>query len=389
MRFKGFHPATRFTALTVLAVQLGLSGCEQKTEKLTQLPAAESATKQEEALSVEVVNVRRENVARNVLATGTTEPIRDANLSPQMTGRIASIHVKEGDKVKAGAVLANLDSVEAGLRVEATAANAASTTAQYELAKAEYERLAPLAAKGTVTAQQLQRLEGQRNALKAAADAAKVSQADADRNVGNTSIRAPFAGVISKVMSEVGEIATSVPVTVIARLVDLSSVDVRVPVHERELAHIAIGDKVAARFPSMDQGAEGAVTFISPEIDPKTRSAEVVTRIPNPTGAFRAGMYTEISIAPKGSHEALVVPKSAVGGAGENRYVFVVTGDSVEQRKVRVSPVDADTVEVLEGLKQDESIVEKGIGKLSQGVRVKQAAAETAAGKAAHAGDKL
>jgi RND family efflux transporter MFP subunit len=160
-------------------------------------------------------------------------------------------------------------------------------------------------------------------------------------------------------------------------------------VHERELSRIGIGNKVTARFPSMNQSAEGMVTFISPEIDPKTRSAEVVTRIPNPTGAFRAGMYAEISIAPQGGQESLVVPKSAVGGAGDNRYVFVVSADSVEQRKVRVSPVDADTVEVLEGLKVDEAIVEKGIGKLSNGVRVKQATAEAAAGKADHAGDKL
>jgi RND family efflux transporter MFP subunit len=376
-------------ALTALTLLLALAGCQQKNEKLTQLPAAETATQQAEALAVDVAHVRRENVARSVLATGTTEPIRDANLSPQSAGRIAAINVKEGDKVKAGAVLAKLDSVEAGLRVEASAANAASTIAQYELAKAEYERLAPLAQKGTVTAQQLQRLEGQRNALKAAADAAKVSQADADRTVTNTSLKAPFSGIVSKVPAEVGEFATSVPVTVIVRLVDLSSVDVRVPVHERELGRIAVGNKVTARFPSMDQSAEGAVTFISPEIDPKTRSAEVVTRIPNPTGSFRAGMFAEISIAPQGSQDSLVVPKSAVGGAGENRYVFVVSGDTVEQRKVRVSPVDADTMEVLEGLKQDEAIVESGIGKLSNGVRVKQSATETAAGTTTHAGDKL
>jgi membrane fusion protein, multidrug efflux system len=372
-----------------LAILLGLSGCKQDTTKLTQLPAAETATQQGEAVSVEVVTVKRENVARAVLATGTTEPIRDANLSPQTAGRIAAINVKEGDKVKAGAILAKLDSTEAGLRVESSAANAANTQAQYELAKSEYERLAPLAQKGTVTAQQLQRLEGQRNALKAAADAAKVSQADADRTVNNTTLRAPFSGVISKVPAEVGEFATSVPVTVIARLVDLSSVDVRVPVHERELARIAVGNKVTAHFASINQSAEGMVTFISPEIDPKTRSAEVVTRIPNPNSTFRAGMYAEISIAPQGSQESLVVPKSAVGGAGENRYVFVVSADSVEQRKVRVSPVDADTMEVLEGLKLDEPIVEKAIGKLSNGVRVKQATAEAAVATPKQAGDKL
>lgn len=361
---------SRILVLTAFTL-LPLAGCKEKGEKLTQLPAAETATQQAEVVPVAVVPVKRENVTRSVLATGTSEPARDANLSPQMTGRIASIHVKEGDKVRAGAVLAQLDSVEAGLRVEQTTANAASTRSQYELAKAEYDRLAPLAEKGTVTAQQLQRLAGQRDSLKAAADAAQVMAMDAKRHATNTSIRAPFSGVVSKVLSEVGEVATLMPVTVIVRLVDLSSVDVRVPVHERELSRIAIGNRVVATFPSIGESAEGKVTFISPEIEPKTRSAEVVTRIPNAEGKFRAGMFTEISIDPKGTQESLVVPKNAVGGTGDDRYVYVVNGDVVEQRKVRVSAVDADTMEVLEGLKLDEPVVLEGIGRLSDGVRVK------------------
>jgi RND family efflux transporter MFP subunit len=365
---------SRISTLTLSSLLL-LAGCKEGGEKLTQLPAAETATQQGEAVQVTTVPVKRENVTRSVLATGTTEPVRDANLSPQMTGRIASIHVKEGDKVKAGAVLAQLDSVEASLRVEQTTATAASTRSQFELAKAEYDRLAPLAEKGTVTAQQLQRLAGQRDALKAAADAAHVVEADAKRHATNTSIRAPFSGLISRVHSEVGEVATMTPVTVILRLVDLSSVDVRVPVHERELSRIAIGNRVIATFPSLGTSAEGKVTFISPEIEPKTRSAEVVTRIPNPTAAFRAGMFTEISIDPSGTQQSLVVPKSAVGGTGDSRYVYVVKGDVVEQRKVRVSAVDAESMEVLEGLAQDEPVVLEGIGRLSDGVRVKLAEA--------------
>lgn len=358
-------------ARVFIAILLGLTGCGDNAEKLTQLPAAETASQQGDAVAVAGIAVKLENVARAVRATGTSEPAREADLSPQMTGRISAIAVKEGDLVKAGAILAKLDSMEAGLRVESTAANAASTQTQYELAKAEYDRLAPLAAKGTVTAQQLQRLASQRDALKAASDAARVGQADAARNVTNTNVRAPFSGIVSKVKSEVGEVATMVPATVIVRLVDMSSVDVRVPVHERELGRIAVGSKVTATFPSMNQSAEGVVTFISPEIDPRTRSTEVVTRIPNPNNVYRAGMFTEISIEPQKAQESLTVPRTAVGGTGDNRYVFVISGDVVEQRKVRISAVDATSVEVLEGLKADESVVIEGIGRLSNGTRVK------------------
>jgi multidrug efflux pump subunit AcrA (membrane-fusion protein) len=85
-------------------------------------------------------------------------------------------------------------------------------------------------------------------------------------------------------------------------------------------------------------------------------------------------MFTEISIAPQGSQDSLVVPRTAVGGAGEKRYVFVVSGDAVEQRPVKVSPIDSERIEVLEGVRADEEIVATGIGRLSNGVRVKRGA---------------
>jgi RND family efflux transporter MFP subunit len=302
-----------------------------------------------------------------VVATGTTEPAREANLGPQMTARIAKILVKEGDLVKAGAVLVQLDGMEAALRVQQTAANAASTRSQYELAQSEYDRLAPLAAKGTVTPQQLQRLAGQRDALRAASDAARVAEADAERNVTNTAVRAPFAGIVSKVHMDVGEIATMMPPSVILRLVDLSSVDVRVRVHERELARVAIGDAVDAQFPSSGQSARGVVTFISPEIDPRTRNAEVVTRIPNPNGALRAGMFAELEIKPKGVQQSLIIPTAAVAGSGDNRFVFAVVNQTAARKRVRVAAIDRERMEVLEGLSEGEPIVASGLGRLSDG----------------------
>jgi RND family efflux transporter MFP subunit len=292
-----------------------------------------------------------------------------------MTARISSFLVKEGDKVKAGQTLVQLDSVEASLRAQQSAASAASTRSQYELAQAEYDRLAPLAEKGTITPQQLQRLAGQRDALKSASAAAQVAEEDAKHNVTNTSVRAPFAGVVSKVNMDVGEVATLMPPSVLLRLVDLSSVDVRVRVHERELARIAIGDKVDARFPSNGQTAQGVVTFISPEIDPRTRNAEVVTRIPNPDAALRAGMFTELEIKPKGAQQSLIIPTAAVAGSGDNRFVFAVSDKTAARKRVRVAPIDRDRVEVLEGINEGDAIVASGLGRLSDGSPITLAAA--------------
>ncbi|HEX5659738.1 MAG TPA: efflux RND transporter periplasmic adaptor subunit [Polyangiales bacterium] len=314
-----------------------------------------------------MATVARAPIVRGVIANGTTEPVRVADLGPQMTGRIGALLVDEGSKVKLGQNLVRLDADEASLRVQQTAATAAQAKAQYELARAEYERLAPLLQRGTITPQQLQRLEAQRDALKSATEAAHVAQSDAARMQTNTVVRAPFAGVVSKVSMEVGEVATMMPPSVLLRLVDLSSVDVRVRVHERELTRIAIGDEVEANFSSSKQKAQGKVSFISPEIDPRTRNAEVVTRIPNAQGVLRAGMFAEIAIKPRSVEDSLVIPASAVAGTGDDRYVFTIDGNTAKRVKVRVAPIDNTQVELLEGLPVGARIVREGLGKLSDG----------------------
>jgi membrane fusion protein (multidrug efflux system) len=360
----------KFLLGLVLSLAATQAACGDKGEKLTQLPAAEGKDAKPEPLPVSLAVVTRQAIVRSVVANGTTEPARVAAIGSQMSGRISALYIHEGDKVKAGASLVRLDADEASLRVQQTAAGAAQAKAQYELARAEYERLAPLLERGTITPQQLQRLEAQRDALKSATEAAHVANTDAQRMQGNTVIKAPFAGVVSKVPVEVGEIATMVPPTTLLRLVDLSSVDVRVRVHERELGRVAIGDQIEAKFPSSNQTALGQVTFISPEIDPRTRNAEVVTRIPNADAALRAGMFAEISIRPKTSPNSLVIPSSSVAGTGDERYVFLVTDGVAKRQKVKVAPVDSKLVEVLEGVTEGQTIVRDGLGRLSDGALV-------------------
>jgi membrane fusion protein (multidrug efflux system) len=366
---------TRIVALSALT----LVACGGNKEQLTQLPGGEISQAEAETLTVNTTRVGTGVVSRSVIATGTLEPAREANLGPQMTARVANVLVKEGDKVNAGQPLVLLDSVEASLRAQQVAANVANTEAQYELAKGEYERMAPLVAKGTVTAQAIERLSRMRDSAKAAAEAAKAQEADAKRHIGNASVRAPFAGVVSKVYVEIGEVATMMPVTLLVRLVDLSSVDVRVRVHERELSGVAIGNEVHATFSASGEKATGQVAFISPEIDPRTRTAEVVTRIPNADGKLRAGTFAEIAISPSSSHNGLTLASSAVAGTGANRYVFAIKGGSVERTKVRVAPLGTDSVEVLEGLSVGDEVVRDGLGRLGDGAHIKRANAEAKA----------
>ena len=105
----------------------------------------------------------------------------------------------------------------------------------------------------------------------------------------------PFAGFVSKVQMDVGEIATMMPPSVLLRLVDLSSVDVRVKVHERELARVAIGDAVRGQVPEQQPDRAWAR---SPSSAPRSTRAPATPRwsraSPMPTVLLRAGMFAEI-----------------------------------------------------------------------------------------------
>jgi RND family efflux transporter MFP subunit len=360
----------RPVALLVLAAACGGGGDDRARLPGDETPVTAAGN---ETPTVTAATVERLDLELPIRATGTTDPIRAANLGPQITARVEAIHVDDGDAVEEGQQLVRLEVIDARLRASQAEATAAQAEAQAALAESEYARLAPLADRGTITPQRRAQLEAQRDALQSAARAARAAAAQARRSVTQAVVRAPFAGTVSSVQVEVGEVATVQPPKVLLRLVDLSQVEVRVRVAEADLGRIAVGDPVTARFPSVGREATGAVATISPEIDPQTRTAVVVTRIPNEDRSLRAGMFTEVEVRPAARASALVVPAGAVLASGDERVVFVIEGDRVRRRPVRVEPLEGGRTRILDGLSEGDRVAVDGLAGLADGARVRLA----------------
>lgn len=357
--------------LFVLTIGLTLTSCAKEEDKV----GLSKATKNRTA-DVPLLVVSSEIIRVPVRATGTAQPIRAANLGPQTTARIEEMLVNEGDVVEKGQSLVRLDVQDARLRAAQAQAAAAAVQVQAQLAEADYQRLAPLAKKGTISAQRGPQLKAQRDALASSAKAAAAAAAQAKRGVTNTKVRAPFAGIVSKVFSEVGEIATMMPPTILVRLVDISELEVRIQVHERDLTRIHLGDVVKVAFPSSGTEVQGTVTYIAPEIQPRSRSAEVVTKISNTDKALRAGLFAEIEIQPKASRKGLVLPSAAVGGTGRSRFVYVVDNGVAQRTAVEIQPLGADRVEVTKGLKVGVQIVASDLNRVSNGITISSRSSE-------------
>jgi RND family efflux transporter MFP subunit len=292
-------------------------------------------------------------------------------LSPQTTATIAAVLVDEGQQVTKGQVLMRLDARTSRLQAAQASAAAAAQQVQAEQLASDYERMAKLDAQGVVAASKVEQLRAARKATEQGAEAAKAAASLAASMVGHSTVRAPFAGIVSSVMMEVGELATMMPPRVLLRLIDLSQVEVRVNVPEHDLPRISVGDPVVAFVPSLDRRFEGTVAHVGLEIQSMTRTAEVVTRIPNGEGLLRAGLSTELEIRPAQEESVLAVPRGSVVGGGDQQYVFVVEDCRAHKRPVKVTPLVGGRLALLDGIRQGERVVVGGVRRLADGLVVR------------------
>jgi membrane fusion protein (multidrug efflux system) len=357
-----------FAALVALA-------CGGGGGELAELPEGEApGAAPVEPVTVQVAAVERRRITPTVRSVGTAEPLRAANLGPQIGGRITHIYVEEGDVVDARDRLVRIDSRSISTGRDRAAANVEAAESQVQQLEQELTRLRPLAANGTVPQQQVDTMSLQLDAARAQLAAARTGVRDARNALGDATIRAPFAGIISNVMMEVGETALMQPPSIVLRLVDLSAVEISTQVPEIELATLGVGVPATVHFRSLDADFEGQITRISPEVDRRTRTVEVVVRVDNPDGRIRGGLSADVTLRPGEPRNALVVPRLAARGLGDARRVYVVEGDRAVERAVRVQAL-GDDLEVLEGLSGDERVVSPLPPRLGDGspVRVQEA----------------
>jgi membrane fusion protein (multidrug efflux system) len=226
--------------------------------------------------------------------SGTAKAMRTSVLSSKIGGILRSIKAREGQRVVAGQVLCVIDTTDIALRVEsaeiaAKQAKEALQNANNDLARAEQLHTASAVASTTLEKAQL--------AVRMAdlqAQAADVGLRMARQALADTSIRAPFSGVITKVITEEGQMITTMPPTMIFVLVDTDTLEVSVPIPERRLGEIKVGMPVSVVLPAMKYDRKAVIDRISEVVDPVTRSAEAIIRINNRDQSLAAGLYAQV-----------------------------------------------------------------------------------------------
>jgi RND family efflux transporter MFP subunit len=332
-------------------------------------------------------------------ASGYVTARRRATVSSKITGKVVQVNVEEGMAVKEGQVLARLDDVtlKASLalsQAQAEAARQALREIQVRLdeARVQLRRRAQLFKEGIITASEFDTAEAEVASLEARLGAAReqISVAESQialerTNLENTVIRAPFSGVAISKDAQPGEMVSPVSAgggftrTGISTIVDMASLEIEVDVNESYINRVRPGQPVAAvlnAYPDWEIPAHVITTV--PAAD--RQKATVLVRIgfdqldPRilPDMGVKVTFLREADDTNNGetARSVALVPKGAIQTAGDQAYVFVVQGDVVDRRAVKIGGTDGDRLEVLAGLQTGERVVVSPPPALTSGAHV-------------------
>lgn len=341
-----------------LAVVLSLSACSRGGDKA---PAASS-------LTVTLVAAERRQIDREIVASGSVAAWQEMSLGVEVAGlRVANVLVEPGDKVAAGQALLELDRRTLEVQARQAEASLAQARANAELAISQEKRGASLLERNLISTNDFEVLRANRSKAEAQVVSAEAERDASKLRLSFATLRAPDAGVISARTVQPGQIVSGGGE--LLRLIRRGRLEWRAEVSENDLTRIKVGATVDLRGPSGDV-VTGVIRAVSPSIDSQTRTALVYANLEKP-GALRAGMFAEGRLR-VGKAEVTVIPRQSVVFRDGYPYVFVMgEGNKVLQRRIDSGPPQGDSVEVRSGLKEDEKVVARGAGFLSDGDIVK------------------
>lgn len=308
------------------------------------------------AIPVKAVTVAEGAIADRLRAVGNLYPEREIEITPPTTGFLVALPAGQGAHVKKGDVLLELDS-------DTAQAELADARAQLQLDQQNYNRIKGLVDKGYGARKDLEQAQ-------AKLATARASLTRTERVLEERQVLASFDGVVGRFSYSVGAFVS--PGDVITKLWNEATlyVDVRVP--ESDVARIRAG----MVFDVQDGITEallgnGVVTFISPEIETKTRSVLVRGEIPNADHSLRAGLFIAVSLTVEDKPKAIVVPSDALVFALSGTYVFKVVDGKAERVAVEVGIEHEDLVEIVSGIAVGDVVITEGRSRVRNGMPVR------------------
>ncbi len=389
------------TLLLPLAAAASLTvACSAGDAKTKEAPSAPPAIAVEPTAAVE------QPVARFIRATGTLTAEEQADVAAETSGRVIAAPVERGTAVSANAELIRLAPEEADAQLKEAEANAAQIEARlglrpgaafdvnsvpevqnaragFDLAESEFNRIKSLLDQRVVSQseydQRRTQMEASRQQYEAAKNAAaqqfqslqaaRARVALARKALADTVVRAPFTGAVAERLVSVGDYVTRG--TKVAVVVRTNPLRVKLTVPEQFVSAVRAGQPVNFQVDAYpDRTFVGTVQYVSPSLQAEQRALTIEAVVPNSKGELKPGLFATARIEQQDRTPGVLVPSSAVQTVAGTSRVFVVKGDTVEERIVTTGQALGDLVEISRGLQAGERVATKNLGQLVDGARV-------------------
>jgi len=358
------------------------------------------------AVTVSSVAVVEQPIKRFIRVSGTLNAQDDAEVAAEVAGRVVATPVERGSRVGANDSLVRLAAAEGEAQAAEAQANAAQIEARLamaggaafavervpevanafaavQLARTEFERAKRLHGQQLLSQAEFDQRSAQAEATERQYDVARNAASQqyqsllaararvtlAQKALADTTVRAPFAGIVGERFVSIGDYVTRGTKVATVMRVDPLRVELTVP--EQYVSAVAAGREVTFEVDAYPgETFAGQVRFVSPSVAADTRALTIEAIVPNGANRLKPGFFATAQIEQARLLPGLLVPAAAVRTVSGTARVFVIAGDRVEERVVMLGQPVGDQVEVTSGLKAGERVVATGVERIVDGVRV-------------------
>lgn len=295
-----------------------------------------------------------------ITVEGVVEAVQSSVIAPQVAGSITALPVKVGDHIKAGQMLARIDTRLATQQAVTSQAQVSAVQAQLSAARSEYERKRRLFEKQYISQSALERAESDYKTAEAQTKAQLAQTGMSSVQTGLHTINAPYAGVIAEVTAEVGDMA--MPGKPILTLYNPKELRVVVNVPQSQLASLKQNAEITALIPAaieVERNVTQTTMTILPTVDAVSNMVKVRLSLPKNVSSIVPGMFARASLPVNASEQQgqLLIPVKSVMKRSELMAVYVVDQkDNPQLRQVRLGRKIGENIEVLAGLQAGEKV---------------------------------
>lgn len=378
----------RWTAIAVVGVVvLGLAGRAWQARPGGRQPAAAAAPAPGglDLAPGDVVVARTTLLPRTLEVSGGLKAVNSAIVRAKVAGEVKTLTVREGDRVRAGQVVGQLDTTELELRLHQAEQTASSTRSQLDIATRALDNNRALVAQGFISATGLETSVSNEAGARATYQAAMAAAALAKKARADATLTAPIAGLVSQRLVQPGE-----RVAIDARLleiVDLARLELEAALAPEDIAALSIGRSAALQVDGLAEPVAARVARINPSAQAGTRAIMVYLAV-DPQPALRQGLFVRGSIELE-RKQALALPLSSVRTDQAQPYVLQIRDARTTLTPVRLGArgtVNGEAwVEIAAGLEEGAKVLAGSAGLVRDGTPVRIAAAPAPPGPAASA----